>query len=117
MSNGRFWRGLDRLVAASTVVVDRPRGTAHPRYPNFIYPLDYGYLKDTPAMDGGGVDVWIGSLLDRRVTGVICTVDLGKRDVEIKILLGCTAEEAQVILKAHGQGSQAGMLIRRPEGM
>jgi inorganic pyrophosphatase len=55
------------------------------------YPFDYGYLAGTVAADGGGIDVWLGmqaSANERRVTGVICAVDLLKRDSEIKILLG-----------------------------
>lgn len=42
-----FWLKLDQLVAASNLKIDRPKGTSHPRYPSFIYPLDYGYLEDT----------------------------------------------------------------------
>ena len=34
-------------------------------------------------MDGGGIDVWRGSLPDPRVVGVICTVNLEKRNSEI----------------------------------
>jgi len=53
----RFWRHLDVLVAEAEVVIDRPAGSAHPRYPNFIYPLDYGYVRGTTAVDAGaGVD-------------------------------------------------------------
>ena len=46
-NNSEFWNALDELVANSEIVIDRPKGTAHPKYPNFIYRLDYGYLKDT----------------------------------------------------------------------
>jgi inorganic pyrophosphatase len=116
MKNDDFWSHLDALVAASTLQVDRPRGTAHPRYPAFIYPLDYGYLEDTRAMDGGGVDVWVGSLPERRVTAVVCTVNLRKRDAEVKILLGCTPQEAQTILDVHNRDPQAGILIERASG-
>ncbi len=42
----------------SEIVIDRPKETAHPKYPNFIYRVDYGYLKDTSSMDDtGGLDV------------------------------------------------------------
>jgi hypothetical protein len=58
---GTFWRALDALVAASAVVVDRPRGSRHPRYPERTYPLDYGFLDGTRSGDGAGVDVWLGS--------------------------------------------------------
>src|SRR5262245_39841011 len=105
-----FWAALDDLVASSPVHVDRPKGTAHPGYPSFIYPLDYGYLKHTQAADGSGIDVWLGSLQWRRVTGVICTVDRLKRDSEIKILIGCTREEAQLILSTHNDGPQSALL-------
>jgi inorganic pyrophosphatase len=39
-----FWCRLDDLVAHSRLCIDRPRGSPHPRYPAFVYPLDYGYL-------------------------------------------------------------------------
>lgn len=109
----RFWQHLDELAAEADVVIDRPAGTAHPRFPDFIYPLDYGYLQGTTAGDGGGIDVWRGSLPGAAVTGVICTVDLTKRDSEIKILIGCTPEEMQTALRTHNSGSMAGVLIER----
>ena len=95
MANHGFWHMLDRLVAECDLVVDRPRGAAHPRYPEARYPLDYGYLAGTQSGDGDGIDVWLGSLPERRVTGVICTVDGTQRDAEVKVLLSCTPQEAQ----------------------
>ena len=44
--NNDFWRALDSLVDNSEIVIDRPKGTAHPKYPDFIYKVDYGYLKN-----------------------------------------------------------------------
>jgi len=108
-----FWAALDRLVAESQIVIDRPKGSMHPRYPDIIYPVDYGYLEGTTAADGGGIDVWIGSSEDRRITAVICTVDLLKRDSETKILIGCTESEVQMILVVHNSDSMRGLLIRR----
>ena len=66
-------------------------------------------------IDGGGVDVWVGSLPERRVTAVVCTVDTIKRDTELKLLLGCTPEEADVVLRTHNSDLQAAMLIPRSE--
>ncbi len=106
-----FWRKLDDLVGACALVIDRPAGSAHSRYPGFIYPLDYGYLAGTAAADGDGIDVWLGSLPERRVTGAIATVDLHKRDAEIKILLACSPEEARAALAAHQNSGQAAVLI------
>ncbi len=113
MKEQRFWQALEQLVATSKVTVDRPRNSAHPRYPDFTYPTDYGYLEGTQSADGGGIDVWIGSLVGREVTGVVFTLDHEKRDLEGKILLGCTVDEAAAIAEAHNQGRQAAILILR----
>ena len=114
-----FWLAADRLVASSQIVLDRPRGSPHPRYPEWVYPLDYGYLDQTRSNDGGGVDVWRGSLSDARVTGAVVTIDLVKRDAEIKLLVGCTSEETTVILAWHNgmaegvTGGAAASLLER----
>ncbi len=110
----KFWSRLDELVAASKIRIDRPRGTAHPRYPSFIYPLDYGYLEDTHSPDGNDIDVWMGSLPDKKLNAIVCTVDKVKRDSEVKLLIGCTAQETQQILDVHNSGLQAAILIERP---
>ena len=113
--NPAFWTRLGELVASSRVAIDRPRGSAHPRFPENIYPLGYGYLEGTTSSDGQGIDVWLGSGDHSRITGVLCTVDLRKRDAELKLLLGCTPEEAQMItefLNAHS--SFQCLLVPRP---
>ncbi|ARE41510.1 hypothetical protein RGUI_3369 [Rhodovulum sp. P5] len=115
---GRFWPFADAFVAGATVVIDRPKGSGHPRFPQITYPLDYGYLEGTQAIDGGGVDIWRGSLSGGRVTGVIASMDLMKRDGELKLLIACTAEEMEVILAFHNQADfVAGALIERPAGV
>ncbi len=111
--NEDFWKALDELVSNSEIVIDRPRGSAHPRFPNFIYKVDYGYLKNTSSMDGAGIDVWIGSG-DKKIDAIMCIVDLMKRDSEIKILVGCTEEEKLEVYKTHNETQyMKGVLIRR----
>ena len=111
--NEDFWNVLDELVSNSEIVIDRPRGSAHPRFPNFIYKVDYGYLKDTASMDGAGIDVWVGSG-EKKIDAIMCIVDLMKRDSEIKILVGCTEEEKLEVYKTHNETQyMKGVLIRR----
>lgn len=108
-----FWLALDTLVHSSEIIIDRPKGSAHPRYPDFIYPVDYGYLRHTASMDGAGIDVWVGSAGDQ-LDAVMCIVDLLKRDSEIKILIGCTEEEKALIYQTHNETEyMKGILIRR----
>lgn len=108
-----FWETLDILVNNSEIVIDRPKGTAHPKYPDFIYKVDYGYLKNTSSMDGAGIDVWVGT--DKKQTdAIMCIVDLMKRDSEIKILIGCTEEEKKLIYQTHNETQHMkGIMIRR----
>lgn len=46
-----FWELIDKLINSSEIVIDRPKGSKHPRY-NYIYKFDYGYLKNTTSPDG-----------------------------------------------------------------
>ena len=108
-----FWSYLDQLVATSRIVIDRPRGSTHPRYPEVVYPLDYGYLEGTTAADGGGIDVWVGSSGLGPVQGIVCTVDLRKRDAEIKLLMGCSDDELRQILALTNEGALRGILLQR----
>ena len=39
--------------------VDRPLGTAHPRNPRMIYPINYGYVDGVFAGDGAEQDVYL----------------------------------------------------------
>lgn len=112
--NEEFWKALDSLLQQSEVIIDRPKGTAHPRFVDFIYEVDYGYIKDTTSMDGGGIDVWRGTDSNQKIDAIICTIDLTKRDSEIKILIGCTEEEKEKIYAIHNNSQfMKGILIRR----
>ena len=108
-----FWNAIDELVNTSEIVIDRPKGSAHPRFPDFIYRVDYGYLKNTASMDGAEIDVWVGSG-DKKIDAIMCIVDLMKRDSEIKILIGCTEEEKMEVYLTHNETQyMKGLLIRR----
>lgn len=111
--NEDFWNALDQLVNTSEIVIDRPKGSSHPKYPDFVYKLDYGYLKNTSSMDGAGIDVWVGSG-EKKADAVMCIVDLLKKDSEIKILFGCTEEEKEIVYETHNETPfMKGVLIKR----
>ncbi len=111
-----FWNYLQRLVEMSEITIDRPRGSSHIRYPGSSYPVDYGYLQGTTTADQGGVDIWIGSLSQRRVVGALCTVDLLKKDTELKIVYDCNEAEMLSILGFINYNDMRAILIRREYG-
>lgn len=110
-----FWKNVDLLMSTSKVIVDRSRGSSHPHYSDRVYPVDYGYLAGTKAADGGGIDIWIGSGGIGPVQGLFCSLDLNKRDAEIKLYCGCSVDELQVIETFMNQ--QAMRVIRVERGV
>ena len=92
-----FMTSIESLVRDCVVRIDRPAGTAHPRYPAAVYPVDYGYLVGTVAADGDGIDVFRGRATSAGVVAVAVTLDRGKRDVEAKIILDCDAGEIELV--------------------
>jgi inorganic pyrophosphatase len=115
MSNeAGFWDYLDQLIGSSQIVIDRPKGSTHPRYPEIVYPLDYGYLAGTASADGDGVDLWLGSRPQKTLEAALVIVDLEKRDSEIKLLIGCTPEETQTIFNFQNSGQMRAELLIRP---
>jgi inorganic pyrophosphatase len=81
-----------------------------------IYPLDYGYIKGTTSGDGNELDVWQGIILQKRLEAVVCTVDLLKKDVEVKLLLGCTEEEKTQIYEFYKNSNCIAAIMIKREG-
>lgn len=113
-SNRAFWEALDNVINSTKLVIDRPKGTHHPGFPEMVYPVDYGYLEKTTSMDGHGIDVWRGTKPSRKIDAIICTIDIMKRDSEIKLLISCTANEKRMIMEFHNNGElMKGLLLER----
>lgn len=56
---------------------------------------------------------WVGSGKNQ-IDTIMCIVDFMKRDSEIKILIGCTEEEKQLIYQTHNETQyMKGIMIRR----
>ena len=47
------------IGATVTVLVDRPLGSAHPDWPELIYPVNYGFVPGIMAADGEEQDAYI----------------------------------------------------------
>ncbi len=110
----KFWTILDHLLASHEIVIDRPKGSHHPRFPEMIYPIDYGYLKGTSSGDGNEIDIFRGSQGENRLVAVICTVDTTKKDTEMKLIIGCTDEEIAIIERFfNSKAFGAGLVIKR----
>jgi inorganic pyrophosphatase len=111
--NNKFWEDLDFLISTSEIIIDRPKGSNHPLYPNLKYPLNYGFIKNTRSQDNSEIDIYVGESPIKKITAIMCTIDLFKRDSEIKILFSCTEEEMEIIYKLNNEKMMDGILIKR----
>ncbi len=71
------------------VKVDRPIGSAHPKYSDVIYPVNYGFVEGVFAPDGEEQDVYILGV-DHPVEvfwGRVIAVIHRKNDVEDKLVV------------------------------
>ena len=92
-----FFAAAGELTARGGFVLDRPGGSFHPRHQEILYPVDYGHLTGTVSGDGDGIDVFRGECEGVGVVGIFVTVDLVKKDSEIKIVLDCSDGEVASI--------------------
>lgn len=49
----------DCLGKIVEVVIDRPLGSRHPKFPNLVYEVNYGYIPGTKAADGEEIDAYV----------------------------------------------------------
>jgi inorganic pyrophosphatase len=76
------------------VVVDRPKGSRHPAFPDIVYPINYGYLSGTMSEDGEPIDAYVLGL-DAPVTaarGIVVGIVVRRDDVEDKLVVSTTGE-------------------------
>ena len=49
----------DVLGGSVIVTMDRPLGSRHPRHPDMLYPVNYGFVRGIPAPDGDWQDAYV----------------------------------------------------------
>jgi inorganic pyrophosphatase len=90
------WTHWEQLITARGITIDRPRGTDHPRYTGWTYPLDYGFIPETKGGDGHPVDVFVGTAL----TGLQHAMLVRHDNVEeIKLLWNLSRAEIDTVEK------------------
>ena len=115
-NNAYFWQKLDTMYLSSDLVIDRPKGTSHPLYSNLVYPVDYGYLKD--ILGDEHISCYKGSKHETSVNAMVVCADILNKDIEVKLLVGCTDEEEEDILGFLNQTDfQKSVIIRRGNGI
>jgi len=90
------WETWDGIIRLKGITVDRPSLSAHPSYPDIIYPIDYGYVNETMTVDGEEQDIFVGSA-NTGLVGAIFTIDHRKGDKECKMIFNCSPIEIYLV--------------------
>lgn len=90
------WAAHEALIATNGLTIDRPRLSRHPKFPEIVYPIDYGYVNGVMGEDGDELDVFVGTASNGLV-GVMRTIDHRKGDTELKLLYNCTPSEIYLV--------------------
>lgn len=113
-NNAYFWQKIDTLYFSSKLIISRKKNSIHPVYHNLVYPVDYGFLEDTINRDQEGIAVYRGSGSASSIQTLVVAADILKKDIDVKLLVGCTSEEEEEILRFLNQTDfQKSVLIRR----
>ena len=98
--------------------IDRPIGSRHPRHPDMIYPINYGYVEGIIAGDGEEQDVYVFGTDKPLLTfeGKVIAVYHRFNDVEDKWIVsldGRDFSDEEILSKIHFQEQYfEGELIR-----
>ena len=76
-------------------IIDRPLGAPHPKYPEIIYPVNYGYVDGTFAKDGEEQDIYLFGTDEplEKFEGKVIAVWHRFDDVEDKWIVSLTGED------------------------
>ena len=68
------------------VKIDRPAGSTHPKYPDLVYPVNYGYIEGVTGGDGEPQDAYVLGINEPvpEMTGPVIAVIHREDDVEEK---------------------------------
>ena len=85
-----------------TVTIDRPLGSAHPKYPSTVYPVNYGYVAEYEGGDGQHQDAYVLGVNEplEEFTGRVIGVIHRRDDVETKWVVappGLRLHQAQIM--------------------
>ncbi len=113
-NNAFFWQKVDSLYLSGSRKLIKKKGEQHDTYKNLVYPLDYARIEDMKSVSGHGVAIYLGSENRNKVSGLIVAADILEKELDVKVLAGCTDEEIEDVLRYLNQTEfQKTVLIKR----
>lgn len=117
-NNAYFWQKIDTLYLSGTRKLIKHKGEQHDSFKNLVYPIDYARIEDMKSVSGHGVAVYLGSGNRNKVSALIVAADILEKELDVKVLAGCTEEEIHDVLTYLNQTEfQKTVLMRRGNAM
>jgi inorganic pyrophosphatase len=89
LSNVPLTDAVSLLGSIVRVVIDRPLGSRHPRHPDIVYPVNYGYVPGTRAGDGMEMDAYVLDIAEpvEEAIGTVIAIVQRSDDAEDKLVV------------------------------
>jgi len=97
-NNAHFWQKLDTLYLSSDFRLAHKKGDVHPRNKDLIFPFDYGYINTKDNGEESLIAVYKGTT-GKKIDAVVVCADILKKSIEVKLLIGLTDEEEEILLR------------------
>lgn len=109
-----FWQKLDTLILSGSRERLAEAGEPSPDYPRLVYPTEYAKIGEVSENGGTPLYCFIGSQKEKRASALIVQADILERELLVKVLIGCTEDEIERIIKfINAAEFQKAILIRR----
>lgn len=113
-NNSYFWQKLDTLLLSGKLECVSKAGEFSADYPQLTYPVDFMALKDSTSASDKPLYCFRGSMPEISANAILVQADILSREVLPKILIGCTSQECELILKfINATEFQKAILIHR----
>lgn len=101
-------RDVSLIGKTVKVIIDRPKGSCHPKYKDLVYDLNYGYIEGILAGDGEEQDAYVMGVQCplKSFEGEVIAVIHRVNDVEDKFVVaprGVRFSEEEIVKATHFQ--------------
>lgn len=87
-------KNLEYVGKGVSVKIDRPIGSSHPKYPEIIYAVNYGFVPGTMSSDGEELDAYVFGVEEalEEFSG-ICIAVIEREDGDDKLIVASAGKD------------------------
>lgn len=107
-NNAYFWQKVDATYLSGDYKTIYKKGTVHPKYPELIFPCDYGHINN------GDISLKVFKGKEKKVQSIVVCMNVLGKDLTNIVLVGLTEQEEEEVLKfLNANENQKAIIVRR----